>query len=223
MPAPYSHAVYQIVKPSDLGGGTHYANINKCLGDYATLSAENYARTLDFERIRTVSDVTGLEFPLGYKHPVTKKAVILNAGMRQASRITMAGKRQVGKDELGKEELRELRRTIVDLSEHSSDCSSISPHSRPLSRRPLLPSVENDDARYEHQWQAGDIIVTDNLAVMHRADPSAGERAPRPEGASERYHLDEAWTGGLRILHRTTVLGTHVLGEGTVTLAPKAN
>ena len=64
MPAPYSHAVYQIVKPSDLGGGTHYANINKCLGDYATLSAENYARTLDFERIRTVSDVTGLEFPL---------------------------------------------------------------------------------------------------------------------------------------------------------------
>ena len=127
MPAPYSHAVYQIVKPSDLGGGTHYANINKCLGDYATLSAENYARTLDFERIRTVSDVTGLEFPLGYKHPVTGKAVILNAGMREASRVTMAGKRQVGKDELGKEELRELRRTIVDLSEHSSDCPSISP------------------------------------------------------------------------------------------------
>ena len=31
------------------------------------------------------------------------------------------------KDELGKEELRELRRTIVDLSEHSSDCPSISP------------------------------------------------------------------------------------------------
>ena len=117
MPAPYSHAVYQIVKPSDLGGGTHYANINKCLGDYATLSAENYARSLDFERIRTVSDVTGLEFPLGYKHPVTGKAVILNAGMREASRVTMAGKRQVGKDELGKEELRELRRTIVDLSE----------------------------------------------------------------------------------------------------------
>ena len=42
----------------------------------------------------------------------------------------MAGKRQVGKDELGKEELRELRRTIVDLSEHSSDCPSISPRGR---------------------------------------------------------------------------------------------
>ena len=56
--------------------------------------------------------------------------MILNAGMREASRVTMAGKRQVGKDELGKEELRELRRTIVDLSEHSSDCPSISPRGR---------------------------------------------------------------------------------------------
>ena len=142
MPAPYSHAVYQIVKPSDLGGGTHYANINKCLGDYATLSAENYARTLDFERIRTVSDVTGLEFPLGYKHPVTGKAVILNAGMRQASRITMAGKRQVGKDELGKEELRELRRTIVDLSEHIMIAH--------LSHHTVAPSHAD---RCCHQWR----------------------------------------------------------------------
>ena len=45
---------------------------------------------------------------------------------------------------------------------------------------------------YTHRWRRGDIIVTDNLAVCHRAAKAE-------------------LVSGLRVLHRVTVMGTHDL------------
>lgn len=52
----------------------------------------------------------------------------------------------------------------------------------------------NNELVYAHAWQTGDFAVADNLAVVHFA--SADTQRPRSEV-------------GLRILHRTTVRGTH--------------
>jgi len=49
------------------GGQTHFALANHCLGMYANRGVEQRARIAELERIRTVSELTGLEFPLAYK------------------------------------------------------------------------------------------------------------------------------------------------------------
>ncbi|XP_015366093.1 PREDICTED: alpha-ketoglutarate-dependent taurine dioxygenase-like isoform X1 [Diuraphis noxia] len=64
----------------------------------------------------------------------------------------------------------------------------------------LLNSIESkinqDNGKYIyiHKWEPGDFIISDNLAVGHFAHSST--QAPRSEV-------------GLRVLHRTTVKGTH--------------
>lgn len=49
---------------------------------------------------------------------------------------------------------------------------------------------DRPDVSVSHQWQEGDVIVIDNLAVAHKAAPGA-----------------HTASSGLRILHRTTVQG----------------
>lgn len=48
---------------------------------------------------------------------------------------------------------------------------------------------------YAHEWEEGDFLITDNLALAHEAAPET------------QYPVQEV---GLRILHRTTVAGIHV-------------
>lgn len=48
---------------------------------------------------------------------------------------------------------------------------------------------------YHHVWEPGDFIISDNLAVAHEASP----QTQRP--------VEQV---GLRVLHRTTVKGTHM-------------
>ena len=48
------------------------------------------------------------------------------------------------------------------------------------------------DLRYSHQWEAGDVLISDNLAVLHEAHEDT--QAPRE-------------AVGLRVMHRTTVVG----------------
>jgi alpha-ketoglutarate-dependent taurine dioxygenase len=56
--------------------------------------------------------------------------------------------------------------------------------------------IVREDRRhtYSHKWREGDFIVTDNLAVAHEASPDT--QLPRSEV-------------GLRVMHRTTVRGSH--------------
>ena len=53
---------------------------------------------------------------------------------------------------------------------------------------------ELDKYRYVHQWQPGDLLITDNLAVAHMASPGT------------QYDRTEV---GLRVMHRVTVNGKY--------------
>ena len=48
--------------------------------------------------------------------------------------------------------------------------------------------LDRPDVSYSHKWADGDIVIIDNLAVAHKAQPGAHDLA-----------------SGLRILHRTTI------------------
>merc|ERR1719491_2638152 len=50
---------------------------------------------------------------------------------------------------------------------------------------------DRPEVSYSHRWEEGDLIIIDNLAVAHKAMPGAHQAKT-----------------GLRILHRTTCLGS---------------
>jgi alpha-ketoglutarate-dependent taurine dioxygenase len=187
MPAPYSNAVYQIVQVPRNGGETHFASSNYCLGSYARRGPEQHARIAELERIRTVSELTGLEFPLAYNHPATGRLTLLSAGWKGAVRCTYAGTRLLSKKLLSDDDNRRLRRDVQEIM-----------------------SIEG--GTYTHEWRPGDVIVSDNLAVMHKADDTAA--GPGLEDRSADGSLPQE---DVRVLHRTTVAGTYRLGEGTIT------
>lgn len=54
--------------------------------------------------------------------------------------------------------------------------------------------LDRPDISYSHNWQEGDVVVIDNLAVAHKAMPGAHKSS-----------------SGLRILHRTTCSGVEPL------------
>ena len=145
MPAPYSNAVYQIVRVPRSGGATHFASSNYCLGEYASQGPAQHARVAELQRIRTVSEVTGLEFPLAYNHPATGRLTLLSAGWKDAVRCTYVGSRLASKRTLSDDEKRQLRRDVQDIM-----------------------SIGN--GVYTHDWRAGDVIVSDNLAVVRQRD-----------------------------------------------------
>jgi taurine dioxygenase len=60
---------------------------------------------------------------------------------------------------------------------------------------------------YRHQWQAGDLLLVDNLAVAHLAAPAT--QAPPEEG-------------GLRVLHRVVVAGVEPLTPAAGPAKPSA-
>ncbi|KAK6180430.1 hypothetical protein SNE40_012589 [Patella caerulea] len=53
---------------------------------------------------------------------------------------------------------------------------------------------KNKDLIYTHQWEEGDFIISDNLAVGHEATPET------------QYPVSQV---GLRVLHRTTIKGVN--------------
>ena len=51
------------------------------------------------------------------------------------------------------------------------------------------------DSQYKHEWQPGDFIISDNLALGHEASPET--QSPKSEV-------------GLRIMHRVTIAGKYI-------------
>lgn len=141
MPAPYSNAVYQIVQVPRTGGATHFASSNYCLGLYAQRGPEQRARIAELERIRTVSELTGLEFPLAYNHPATGRLTLLSAGWKDAFRCTYVGSRLLSKKLLSDDDKRRLRHDVQEI-------------------------MTSDGGTYTHGWRQGDVIVSDNLAMV---------------------------------------------------------
>jgi len=69
--------------------------------------------------------------------------------------------------------------------------------------------VSHPDVSTKFNWKTGDFLITDNLAVSHKADASAHTRA------TSKCSLPESHRPDLRILHRTTVKGTFPVGPTT--------
>ena len=54
---------------------------------------------------------------------------------------------------------------------------------------------KNSDLQYKHEWQPGDFIISDNLALGHEASPE-----------TQHSKLEV----GLRVMHRVTIAGKHI-------------
>ena len=187
MPAPYSHAIYQIVEAPSLGGDTTFANINKCLSDYIGDRGPEGADSAGFlSQLLTVNDIaSSLAFPIVHYHPYTARALVLLNGFKRALRRIPQEDGTEKMEELGKDDKARVRQILRDVIEDSTG------------------------SHYIHRWLPGDVIITDNLAVAHRAAKqlqatSLSDGVRGAAGVAEHVPL--------RILHRTTVLGTHMLG-----------
>uniref|UniRef100_A0A0A9XNV9 Alpha-ketoglutarate-dependent sulfonate dioxygenase n=1 Tax=Lygus hesperus TaxID=30085 RepID=A0A0A9XNV9_LYGHE len=127
------------------------------------------AKREEWDRIWMVSDRrTGPIHPLIYRHPITKKEVLcFHLGMTSEFLYDYG----TSNERLASKE--ETRRILNDIHEEFvKDGGSI---------------------QYVHNWEVGDFIISDNLAVGHEATPDT--QTPRSKV-------------GLRVLHRTTIKGT---------------
>jgi len=115
-------------------------------------------------RYTSVNSNSGVLHPMVYPHPISGETVVyLHLGMTGAVIETRGSQHRT----LDHAEMTQLFNTYNDLL--------------------------NDDAhRIVYAYQPGDMVMIDNLAVAHRANPSA-----------------HAASSGLRILHRTTVKSTY--------------
>ncbi|KAK7578096.1 hypothetical protein V9T40_010301 [Parthenolecanium corni] len=131
------------------------------------LDPETYSR---WNRLWMLSDRrSGPAHPMIYKHPITKKPVLcLHLGMTE--------------------------RFLWDYKSPDERITD------PSESRALLEEIheqivkKNSDLIYRHEWQPGEFVMSDNLAVGHEAVP---------ETQLSRKDV------GLRVLHRTTIKGVH--------------
>ena len=194
----FGHVVYHIVKAPAGGGDTRFAHLGVA---HDQLSAALQRR---LGRCASVNSNGGAVHPLAAPHPLSgRPSLYLHLGMTGAMLEVLpsadGGGASCGGGEGG-----------VPL------CAPVAPEGLPrakpaeAARLGLAPQVVAwrdgemdpffsafssllDDPRvsYSHRWREGDVIIIDNLAVAHKAAPSAHTLA-----------------SGLRILHRTTVLSS---------------
>lgn len=89
-------------------------------------------------------------------------------------------------------------RTFPFILDHGTDqAAELDAEATEAVRKALEEEIEKDNRRlvYSHKWEEGDLLITDNLALVHRAAPET---------------LQPPSEIGLRILHRTTVEGKWV-------------
>ncbi|BET01910.1 Taurine catabolism dioxygenase TauD, TfdA family [Nesidiocoris tenuis] len=144
-------------------GATAFAPLSKIVEGLPQAKRE------EWDRLWMMSDRrTGPIHPLIYRHPVTKKEVLcFHLGMTSAFLYDYGS----SNERLASKE--ECRRILKDIHEEFVK--------------------DGGRIQYIHEWENGDFIISDNLAVGHEATPET--QIPRSQV-------------GLRILHRTTVAGT---------------
>ncbi|BFY99641.1 hypothetical protein BsWGS_02681 [Bradybaena similaris] len=121
-----------------------------------------------WERLWMVGDRGDVIHPLIYKHPVTRASVMcLHLGMTSCF---MWDKKSQSQRVTGEQETAQLLQDI---------------HTEIVK--------DNRSLVYEHQWEEGDFIISDNRAVAHEATPET------------QHPVSQV---GLRVLHRTTIAGT---------------
>lgn len=168
---PYGHVSYHIVSVPKKGQ-TRFAHTGA--------AADALMRNPQIARIASqllmVNSHSGTVKPLLYKHPVTQR-ISLMALTGQVGAVLRMKKGEPPKA---------LRPAAV---------AAILPYIHAA----FDDSPETAHVRREHQWEEGDIVITDNLTVAHSA--GAGAHDPSPDN-------------GLRILHRVTIQGSYKFDTG---------
>jgi taurine dioxygenase len=120
------------------------------------------------ETIKRLSQLKSVYIPSGvqhfnaFTHPTTGDKLVMPCGYGMVEPLEGGGVKKVSKEE--KDKLQKLYTELVGAA----------------------------DVQYRHEWQPGDVVVLDNMAVLHRA-PTREE------------HL--AITNDVRVLHRCCILG----------------
>lgn len=157
----FGHVVYHSVAAPRRGGETLLAHTG------AAWDALAPAARLEWERLVSVNSNGGMAHPLVFTHPRSgRRSLFLHLGMTGA--MLRCDGRPGAKAWEG-----------IDAMDEAAIGAVFKAHSENL-----------EGIAYKHRWRAGDVLVMDNLAVAHRAAPSAFQAS-----------------GGLRILNRTTLSG----------------
>eukprot|EP01094_Clydonella_sp_ATCC50884_P004194 TRINITY_DN13270_c0_g1_i1.p1 TRINITY_DN13270_c0_g1~~TRINITY_DN13270_c0_g1_i1.p1 ORF type:complete len:186 (-),score=28.18 TRINITY_DN13270_c0_g1_i1:204-695(-) len=146
-------------------GNTIFCPLTEFVG---AMSRETRAK---YERLWMRSDRReGPVHPVIYPHPVTgNTTMMIHLGMITGFVYDYGASTQ---REATREEFAELRAELEGM----------------------FDAFWSSGRAHSHQWEEGDFIISDNLAVTHIAAPES--QLPRSQV-------------GLRVLHRTTVDGTH--------------
>lgn len=208
LPNVYSHAVYQIVSVPHSGkGDTLFASYAAAVRRLAVEFPEELAL---LRRLQGLCDVSGIVHPLIHSHPSTGDEVLLLGGLAGALEVFRGTV-----DELLASGVPVQTHTSLEFEEDKTT-ASWSPLSDAKRRwglgaklvavRPMVKTslrtlqsflqrlLSEEGMHYRHRWREGDIIVTDNLQVAHKASKEAGDLAQ-----------------GLRVLHRVTVAGSKII------------
>lgn len=158
----FSHVAYHIVQvPHKRDAGTHFAHLGAAY-DALTTEQQDY-----WSRLASVNSNSGAVHPVVHEHYLSKrKSVWLHLGLTGA----VIEKKRNGS---GYRTLNELELTKF-MNEYND----------------LLNAGFREGYAIAYEYEPGDCIITDNLAVAHRASPAA-HLHPREQG--------------LRILHRVTI------------------
>lgn len=151
--------------PSTSGGCTQFADLNRA---FSHLLPEEKR---EWDRIFLRDLGTGVVHPLVYRHPKTGKEVLclgLGSWEGLGDHVKAYSTDLEGKDFLTKDEAEALEARIISV-------------------------LEREDTLYSHVWSEGEVIISDNLAVAHKASKD-----------TQRSSAEV----GLRLLHRTSVLGS---------------
>eukprot|EP00306_Pavlova_sp_CCMP459_P001667 CAMPEP_0185176054 /NCGR_PEP_ID=MMETSP1139-20130426/27737_1 /TAXON_ID=298111 /ORGANISM="Pavlova sp., Strain CCMP459" /LENGTH=433 /DNA_ID=CAMNT_0027741803 /DNA_START=9 /DNA_END=1311 /DNA_ORIENTATION=+ len=180
----FSHVGYHIINVPENGGGTLYAHQGAAFDMLPDDVAERWKRYV------SVNSNSGVLHPMVHAHPISGRlSVYLHLGMTGA--VIEVNDVPDKPDEkslrlLEDEEMRQLFNQYNDLL--NAGLSDDSPYRTAPERQQRPEGVKPFTTAY--QYEKGDVVFIDNLAVAHRAAPEAHES-----------HLKQ----GLRVLHRTTI------------------
>lgn len=164
----FRYVVYHIVKAPEGPGQTAFAHLGKAF------DALPEDQKIHLERCASANSNGGVVHPMVHTHKISgRKSLYLHTGMTGCimERVADAepGKKLSGIKAWNRKEMDKFFREFTEL-------------------------LDRPDISYSHNWQEGDVIVIDNLAVAHKAMPGAHKAS-----------------SGLRILHRTTCAGLEPL------------
>ncbi len=214
---PFSHVLFHAQRmPSAGGGGTLLAPLAPAVASLSTAMREEWAQ------LASVNAFSGAVHPLLHRHP-TSGQLVLFLHLAQTGAFLRWPRGPASECEATGE--RAARYATLEAMDPSV-APPVGAGHRTLSAaeaRALLRTVHAllDRHALSFTYEPHDLLIIDNLAVAHRAAPDAlkpgavgaGGGGAAGGGGDAGGALDPAGEDepGLRIMHRTTVKGTHAL------------